>query len=70
MGLILDFVPNHTAIDHSWLSEHPEYYVLGNAPDFLNQPENFFKVEVRGRTYYVAHGRDPNFPAWERLPLS
>jgi hypothetical protein len=64
MGLILDFVPNHTAIDHPWLIEHPEYYILGSAQEFQNQPDSFFKVETGGRTYYVAHGRDPNFPAW------
>lgn len=26
MYLILDWVPNHTAWDHSWITEHPEYY--------------------------------------------
>ena len=25
--LMLDFVPNHTALDHPWVREHPEYYV-------------------------------------------
>lgn len=33
MKLILDWVPNHTAWDHPWVSEHPEYYMkdsLGN----------------------------------------
>ncbi len=28
MGLILDYVPNHTAPDHPWVTAHPEYYVL------------------------------------------
>ena len=27
IGLILDFVPNHTARDHDWVSRHPEMYV-------------------------------------------
>lgn len=26
MKLILDWVPNHTAWDHAWVSQHPEYY--------------------------------------------
>ncbi len=64
MGLILDFVPNHTALDHAWVNSHPEYYIRGHQPDFQNQPDSFFKVDVRGHTYYVAHGRDPNYPAW------
>jgi glycosidase len=64
MGLILDFVPNHTATDHLWVSEHPEYYILGNLQDLRNRPESFFRAEARGQTYIIAHGRDPNFPAW------
>jgi glycosidase len=27
MKLILDWVPNHTAWDHAWIREHPDYYV-------------------------------------------
>lgn len=33
MKLILDWVPNHTAWDHPWVTEYPEYYMqdsLGN----------------------------------------
>lgn len=33
MHVILDWVPNHTAWDHPWIDEHPEYYAkdsLGN----------------------------------------
>lgn len=26
MTIILDWVPNHTAWDHPWIAEHPEYY--------------------------------------------
>ncbi len=27
LALILDYVPNHVAIDHPWTVEHPEYFV-------------------------------------------
>ena len=27
MKLFLDWVPNHTAWDHAWVDEHPEYYM-------------------------------------------
>ena len=29
--LLLDFVPNHVAPDHPWVTEHPEYLVTGHA---------------------------------------
>jgi hypothetical protein len=58
--LILDFVPNHVAPDHPWVSEHPEYFVQGNADDARNDPASF--VEAGGNVF--ACGRDPYFPAW------
>src|SRR5258705_9685044 len=27
LRLMLDFVPNHTALDHPWVRTHPEYYI-------------------------------------------
>jgi glycosidase len=64
MGLILDFVPNHTGMDHHWVIEHPEYYIRAAEEDYLKDPSAFFPVDIKGDTIYVAHGRDPNFPAW------
>jgi hypothetical protein len=60
LRLILDFVPNHVAPDHPWVSEHPEYFVQGNAEDAQNDPVSF--VEIAGHVF--ARGRDPYFPAW------
>jgi hypothetical protein len=60
MKLLLDFVPNHVALDHPWVTEHPEYFVRGNAEDARNDPTSY--IEVRGSVW--ACGRDPHFPAW------
>jgi hypothetical protein len=60
MKLILDFVPNHVAPDHPWSTEHPEYFIQGNAEDARNNPASY--LEIQGGFY--ACGRDPFFPPW------
>jgi hypothetical protein len=45
MGLILDFVPNHTGFDHAWIKSHPEYYVVGTPDDFRKSPSAYYLVE-------------------------
>jgi glycosidase len=60
MRLVLDFVPNHVAPDHPWVTEHPEYFVQGSSEDARDQPASF--VELGGHIF--ACGRDPYFPAW------
>ncbi len=64
MGLILDFVPNHTAPDHPWVLAHPDYYIQGTLADFRNNPIAFFPVSHARSTVLVAHGKDPYFPPW------
>ena len=58
--LILDFVPNHVAPDHPWVSAHPEYFVQGNDEDLSRDPVSF--MPAGGKV--LARGRDPYFPAW------
>ena len=60
LALLLDFVPNHVALDHPWTSLHPEYFVHGTSTDLRTKPESF--VDVDGTV--LASGRDPHFPAW------
>jgi len=61
MRLILDFVPNHTAIDHPWVSKNPEYFIQGTREDLEESPEAFFES---GGTVFAC-GRDPFFPPWK-----
>lgn len=60
MKLILDFVPNHVARDHAWVTEHPEYFVRGTPEDLLLAPHEFFERDGN----VIANGRDPYFPPW------
>ncbi|MBP1622920.1 MAG: alpha amylase, catalytic region [Acidobacteria bacterium] len=60
LKLIVDFVPNHVAPDHPWVTRHPDYFIQGSADDARNDPASF--VEAGGRIF--ACGRDPYFPAW------
>lgn len=60
LRLILDFVPNHVAIDHPWTATHPEYFIRGCYQDVVRAPHEF--VETNG--HVLANGRDPYFPPW------
>jgi glycosidase len=62
--LMLDFVPNHTAPDHPWVRQHPEFYVHGTADDRNREPQNYVAVETADGPRVLAHGRDPYFPGW------
>lgn len=62
--LLLDFVPNHTGLEHAWLDEHPEYYIHGTDDDLAREPHNYVRVRSRGQTLVLAHGRDPFFAGW------
>jgi hypothetical protein len=64
LRLMLDFVPNHTARDHRWVSEWPEYYVHGSDADLAREPWNYCAVATSKGRRVLAHGRDPYFPGW------
>ena len=59
LRLLLDFVPNHLGLDHAWIVERPELFVQSAH----QAPETFF-AETRSGGRWLAHGKDPNFPAW------
>ena len=64
LRLLLDFVPNHTGLDHHWVAEHPDYYVGGSELDLARGPKNYTWVKCNGDDRLLAHGRDPYFPGW------
>lgn len=62
--LMLDFVPNHTALDHAWVRTKPDFYVQGNEAGLAARPEGYMRAETERGPRILAKGRDPNFPAW------
>jgi hypothetical protein len=62
LRLMLDFIPNHTARDHPWLTLHPDYYIAGSEDQLLSQPFNF-GLAPKGNKI-LAFGRDPYFQGW------
>lgn len=64
LKLMLDFVPNHTALDHLWVQEHPEFYIQGSKKDLEREPQNFIELETRQGKQVFAYGRDPYFDGW------
>ncbi len=64
LRLMLDFVPNHTGLDHPWVEDHPEYYIPGTELDLARAPRNYTWVRRAQGDLLLAHGRDPYFPGW------
>ncbi|HEU0015459.1 MAG TPA: metallophosphoesterase [Longimicrobium sp.] len=63
LKLLLDFVPNHTALDHPWVAEHPEYYIHGGPADLQGPRPNYRRVGGEDGPI-LAHGRDPFYEGW------
>ena len=58
--LLLDYVPNHVAPDHPWVTSRPELFVRGQQSDVEADPAGW--LAAAGQV--LAHGRDPYFPPW------
>jgi len=61
LGLVLDFVPNHLALDHPWTRTHPGRFVRGDERAVARHPDWFFRGPDGS---WLAHGRDPYFAPW------
>jgi len=58
--LLLDYVPNHVAPDHPWVTSNLELFVRGGEHDIHADPAGW--LVAAGQV--LAHGRDPYFPPW------
>ena len=61
LRLILDFVPNHVAPDHRWVSEHPEFFIEGSAAEAGGRAAELSRAHGNR---ILAYGRDPYFAGW------
>jgi Alpha amylase, catalytic domain len=60
IALLLDYVPNHVAPDHPWVTGRPELLVNGTEQDLRSDPAGW----LAAGGHVLAHGRDPYFPPW------
>ncbi len=59
--LMLDFVPNHLALDNAFLPEHPEYFIPICSKEQRQDPGTAYEY-MKGT--YLAYGKDPYFDPW------
>jgi hypothetical protein len=62
--LMLDFVPNHMALDADWVYDRPNYFITGTSAALACAPQNYQLIATARGTMILAHGRDPNFDGW------
>ena len=61
VAVILDYVPNHVAADHPWVTDRPDYFLAGSDAQLASHPEEF--MEIDGLVF--AKGRDPYLEPWQ-----
>ncbi len=59
--LMLDFVPNHLALDNAFLPEHPEYFIPICSEEQCQDPKPGYEYM---KETYLAYGKDPYFDPW------
>ena len=64
LRLMLDFVPNHLALDHPWVRQRPSLFIQGTQAALAAEPENWVRLDTEQGRLVLAHGRDPYFPGW------
>lgn len=60
LSLILDYVPNHVAPDHVWVTTHPDYFIQGSSDDLRSNPPAYTQVG----DHIFATGRNQEVYPW------
>ncbi|MEM1030762.1 MAG: alpha-amylase family glycosyl hydrolase [Myxococcota bacterium] len=55
LRLMVDFIPNHVALDHPWRETHPEFFILD---------DDRYEGSSSDSGSRFAYGRDPYFEPW------
>ena len=65
LRLMLDFVPNHMALDHPWVESIRSTSCRGPTTTSARAPQNYTRVAIAdGVERVLAYGRDPYFSGW------
>ncbi len=64
IGLVLDAVINHTARDHPWVRQHPEWYMQHDPAGGPAGFQDGFLAQTQVGERFIAFGRDPMYPGW------
>jgi hypothetical protein len=46
LALILDYVPNHVAADHPWVTHRPDYFLAGSDAELAAHPDEFMEMKA------------------------
>lgn len=65
LKIILDFVPNHFAIDSPVTQKHPEFFIQAPANNEKINQNEFISLTIKGKEYLIAHGKEPYSPVWK-----
>lgn len=65
LKIILDYVPNHFAIDSPIVLKHPEFFIQATENKGNINKDEFITLRINGKEYVFAHGKEPYSPVWK-----
>lgn len=65
LKIILDFVPNHFALDSPVVQKHPEFFIRVPLKEVEINSEISTSIKIKDKEITLAHGKEPYSPAWK-----